>query len=398
MSEDKNGGPSPLGPTGPEIPDLQQRASQRAQPGFVWAADATLKPGGPGRSPAPSLLERLKPLLRAKAAVFTVLMGVGIGAGLGFVALTMLEVRPPDAPKDNGLGGIFSSLRVRPGGRDRMRYLAGKAGLFFGLSKADGPAPQAASDPDAAAAQAALEEGAPVGEEAPEAPAAPPAANSGAYMGGATAAAAAAGSAGGSGAPTGASPPNFNPAAAAKDAKASGKPRRSRGTLGVLEQRREVKGGKGPAGRTAWAGSASTRGGGAPGASSGAPSSLDFVVGGRETGASGPASGAQAAGGEQASGGSGGGPGGPGAVPDDAQDPNAVLKTIQSLLDKASAETKKAEKEKKIAAALALAGQHPQAAFHYDRGEKAEKKSKEYAAQAQKMAAAIGEGAQTKKP
>lgn len=393
MPEDNSIDPPSGKLPGADIPDLKKKALERGQAGFAWAKDATIKPGSAGTPAAPALLAKVKAALRGKGAAFTVLMGLGMGAGMGIIGLATLEVRQPEGAKDNGLGGLFSSIRVRPGTRDRMRYLVGKTGILFGPSKGTQAKTDEETVVDEAAAGVDFEAPADgAAEEAGDAPSAPPATNSGSYMGGSTSAGS---SGGGSGAPSFASDapgtPNFSPAMGKTDLKGSSKVRRSRGTLGMIGERREVKGEKAAPGRKSWSGSSSTRGSGSGSAPGSAPSSLDYVLGGSETGASGPASaGGPGSSTEGGGGGSDPGTGGPGGGPNDAEDPNKVLKTIQSLLDKAASEGKKAEKEKKIALALSAAGQFPQAAYHYDRGEKAEKKSKEYASKAQEMAAAIG--------
>ncbi|MBI2362418.1 MAG: hypothetical protein HYV15_03425 [Elusimicrobia bacterium] len=389
-------------PEDADIPDLKKKAQERGQSGFAWSQDAAPARGTAGGPPTPSLAARVKSAVRGKAATFTILMGTGMGLGLGVFGLAMFEVGEPDPAKGGGLPGLFSSLKVRPGGRDRMRYLVGKTGLFPGLAKgAKGEAEEvidAAAEQAAAEAEAAAVSGGEAGDDPASPPAGPRATNSGAYMGGATAAASLGGGPGSRGSSAGgAAPPQFNPAAGRADTKGSKKVRRSRGTLGITDNRRGLAGGPPASGRTVATGAASSRGAGAQGSAATAPSGLDLVRGGSDTGAApAPAAGSSAEGAE--GGGSSPDGGGPGGGPEDAEDPDKVLKTIQGLLDKATAEGKKAEKEKKIAAALALAGQHPQAAYHYMRGEKAEKKSKEYAAQAQKMATVIGAGAETAPP
>ncbi|MBI5597471.1 MAG: hypothetical protein HY928_15385 [Elusimicrobia bacterium] len=393
------------GPPSADIPDLKKKAQRSAPTGFSWSADAVNTRGAAGVSggaSARSLLAKLKSTALGNAARFVVLLGVGVGVGLGVFGVAMFEVGEKKSDAPDGLKGIFSSLRVRPGGRDRMRYIKDKGGLIFSLfnggqSKKDAPADEALDAAgDAAPAQA--EGGAPAeqGDGAQGATPGAPASSSraGVFSGGASSSQGAGGVRGDTNAASelGAGA-KFNAAAGKLGAKDAGKGRRPRGVSAVSDDRRAGSVGRAGTGRTMSGGVVSMRGAGAQSSAGATPSGLNYVLGDSEmSGAGGPTPAATAAGAGDESGGGGGsspggGAGGPGT--EDYQDPNAVLSKISALLDKASSETKKAEQEKKKAALLTVAGQFPQAAYHFNKGEKAEKKAKEYSAQAQRLTESI---------
>ncbi|TBR19877.1 hypothetical protein EPO15_13820 [bacterium] len=101
----------------------------------------------------------------------------------------------------------------------------------------------------------------------------------------------------------------------------------------------------------------------------------------------------RAGGGAGAGAGDGAGPG----EGDAAGNPQDLLTTINTLMEKASKKRDEQADNEKKAAVLAALGQHPQALYHYDKAKKAEKKAKQYEKEAQQLTveAAALSGAQT---
>ncbi len=349
---------------------------------------------------------RPKPSAIPKAVMMAVPLLVGFGLGLAVLGFAVLEFGEAKPDAKGGPGGLTSSIRIKPGARDRLRYLVSKGEVFFGVNKKPKAAGEAGTpegaDPawaeEAAKAVAAAEEA--VDEAMQDA-------EGGRDFGALTSGTRAGGSTGG-GSPSGGGPaaarkpkdfpegagaaPKFNESAGKLNAKSTRKARTTRASLAT-------SGGKG--GKTDFLRTVPPRGP-AVGRADAPPaearsSGLDFLVGELpapgegEAGtaaaaASKPGEGSGAASGAGA--GSGAGPGSdPNALP--AQDPAAVFAEIESLLKKSADESEKAADEKTKAKVLAATGNLPQAHYHYERSKKAEKKSKEYSNQAQTLSATL---------
>lgn len=329
--------------------------------------------------------------------VLAVMVGMGFGLGLGVLGVACLEVGEAK-PGMKGLGAILTRLKVRPGARDRLRYVVSKGEVFFapfrGGKGSGGPEDVAGAG------------------EAVEMPAVPDLGDvdvdvdvdlgglSGTRAGTlSTGGSASAGSAGavaaaakGAAAREGAGP-KFNESAGKLNAKSVKKGRVTRAALATSNDRRATTSNKGDFGRakTPVIGPARASETSAPAAKSG----LDFLLGGSGApgGAAAPSSAAPAPpGGGEGGGGSGSG-GGDGSGPgsDDAIDPKSTMDAITALMGKAQKETDKAKDEMMKAKILAAGGHLPQAAYHYDRAEKAKKKSKEYSEQARSLTESISQ-------
>lgn len=376
------------------------------KPPFQWGSDPILARGAatPPAKP-PSLLARLKAAPIPKAAAFALTMGAGFCLGLAVLAFFVLEFGEAKPGGKGGLGGVSSSIRVRPGARDRLRYLVSRGEVFFGVSKGAKapPGEAAAGSGEIAGATEALraaEEA--VGEALDEVADGPGLGNmaAGTRAAGSSSSGPSAGLAGGAagqGSASGtAAAPRFNESTGKVSAKSVRKGRVSRASSAIAGD----KGGKGAKSdflKTVPPRGASAGRAGAPPAES-RSSGLDFLVGelpAPGAGASGPgaapasASGAgESGGGGGGGGGSGGGGGDAGETPE-AVDIDAVSATIESLIRKSAKESEKAADEEKKAKILAAGGHLPQAHYHYDRSKKAKKKSKEYSDRAQALSATL---------
>lgn len=374
---------------------------------FQWGSDPILARGAatPAAKPT-SLLARLKAAPIPKAAAFALTMGLGFCLGLAVLAFFVLEFGEAKPDGKSGLGGLSSSLRVRPGARDRLRYLVSRGEVFFGVSKAGkakaGPEEAAPGAGELAGAQQALREAeeavAEALDEVADGPGLGPGTAgsraSGSPAGGASA------SLGGTAAAKGPAPsasiaPKLNESAGKVNAKSVRKGKVSRASLATAGDK-GTKGSKSDFLRTV-----PPRGAAASGARPPAEtrsSGLDFLVGELPPvggGASGPAaaSGAAAPAGGGSSGGGGGagsgsGPGeGDGAS--EAVDVEKVSAAVEDLIRKSAKEAEKSADEEKKAKILAAGGHLPQAHYHYDRSKKAKKKSKEYSDRAQALSATL---------
>lgn len=373
---------------------------------FQWGSDPILARGAaaPPAKP-PSLLARLKAAPVPKAAAFALTMGAGFCLGLAVLAFFVLEFGEAKPAGKGGLGTLSSSIRVRPGARDRLRYLVSRGEVFFGLSKG---APAKAAPGEGAAGSGELDEATQALRGVEEAVAgALDEADDGPGLGPAPAGTRAAGSSSsgpsaslGAGAaakgptPSPASAPKFNESTGKVNAKSVRKGRVTRASLATGGDR-AGKGSRSDFLRTVPPRGATAGGAGAPPAES-RSSGLDFLVGelpppGR--GASGPGASAASAAGEGASGGGGGaggsGGGGDGGAAQEPIDIEAVSATIEDLIKKSADEAKKSADEEKKAKILAAGGHLPQAHYHYDRSKKAKKKSKDYSDRAQALSATL---------
>lgn len=327
--------------------------------------------------------------------VLAVLVGMGFGLGLGVLGVACLEVGEAK-PGMKGLGALLTRLKVRPGARDRLRYVVSKGEVFFAPFRGGKGAGEAE---DVAVAGEGVEAGA-----VPEVPDVDVNVDLGGLSGtragtlstggevsrgsGGAVAAAAKGAAAREGAA-----PKFNESAGKLNAKSVKKGRVTRAAAATSTDRRATTN-RGDFSRAMTPVMGPARSADPSSPASAAKSGLDFLLGG--SGAPGGAAGAAAAAGAQApSGGGGGGAGsssgggGGGPESEDAADPQTTMAAITSLMGKAQKETDKAKDEMLKAKILAAGGHLPQAAFHYDRAEKAKKKSKEYSDKARALTDSI---------
>lgn len=395
-------------PKDAEIPDLKKASQERsAAGGFAWSKDAILprqdaKPAAP-RSRFPALLERLKAVKLGPKAAVAASLAAGFALGLGVLAFLVLEFgAPKSGAKKGGLGGLSSSIRVRPDARNRLRYLVSKGEVFFGLRKSPLPKPEddsgagdaammAEAEAEAAAAAAAAEEAMAQALEdgAESGPGGRPGQLSGATGGGAGGASASLGRPAEKKAPApwDTAAPKLTGASGRMDARATRKGRPTRAALATANDRRAPGTNKGDFSRPGMAVSGAARPAGSSAVAESRPSSLDFLKAGSEDAAG--AAPTASAGSEPVGGGGGADPGtGPGAgAPPEGETTEEKLARIQDLFQKSADESDKAHDEKKKAAILAATGNHPAAAYHYQRYEKAKKKSEKYADQAKQLTA-----------
>lgn len=383
-----------------DIPDLKKAAQER----FAWTPGAVMSPAAaspvgrasPAAAAASALIAKVRSTVLGRIAALAVLVGVGFGLGVGVLGVAFLEVGEAKPSGRKGLAGLTSRLRVRPGARDRLRWVVSKGEVFFAPfrgAKSPGGAEDVAVSGEAAEAF-----------ELPEVPdvdinvdlGGPAGTRAGALSTGLSGSSGARGdAAGGKGlASRDGAAPKFNESAGKLNAKSVKKGRVTRAALATSGDRRTSTTNKGDFKRTitpvvsgAGAAGSGTLGGGSK-------SGLDFLLGGAgapvEASAPSTAAGAPAAdgggGGGSSSGGDGAGPG----TETPATDPQTTLDKITSLMEKANKETDKAHDEMTKAKILAAGGHLPQAHYHYNRAEKAKKKSKEYSDQAQALTDTIG--------
>lgn len=370
-----------------DIPDLKKVAEER----FAWAPDALLQrtesaPVGKASASASALLAKLKSTILGRIAVLAVLVGLGFGLGLGVLGLSCLEIVEAKPAGRSGLGAITSRLRVRPGARDRLRYLISKGEVFFAPFRG-----AKATNAGEAAGEAAIPEPGNVDVELNFD--SPPADNrSGGF---ASAGAPSSSSGGGSGVKTpsarGGAASKFIESAGKLNVKAVKKGRVTRTALASSGDRRDNTTKKGDFSRAVTPAIAAARGTDTQSPAAPPKSGLDFLLGGSGAPGGAPAleSGSEPRSGGGARGGSSSAGGGSDGEPEETEDPNKKVEAINTLMQQSLKENEKANDEMRKAELLAAAGQLPQAHYHYNRAEKAKKKAKEYSDQAQAMTEAI---------
>ena len=350
----------------PEMPDLK-KALENKPAGFAWAPVAKAAASAAGRPQAPPSKGRGK------------LAAGGGGRGGGGRALG-------DPPGRGGgaagggvggakLGGVASAMKIRfarqndPTGFIK-RESASAAGEKMRFDLIKGAADKAA------AGKAGGGTGAPGAEGEGGEPMAydegPASRASGASAGGGAAGQGKEGDQGGAGGLAGGGAPRLNASASSVNFRGM---RRVSGTAGF----RSIQGGRGGAGRTIRTqGSSANPYGTASGA--GGSSGGNAMPGGRASGATGVSPGSVAGGGAgsgSAAAGGGGGGGGPAIDMESIESTVDYPSQIQNLLTDAGKLREKAEGEKKKAQALKAGGHDVQAAYHYDRYQKAKDAAKE---------------------
>jgi hypothetical protein len=154
---------------------------------------------------------------------------------------------------------------------------------------------------------------------------------------------------------------------------------------------RSIQGRRGAFTKTTQTGGSSANSAGT--AKGGAATGGSAVSGGNGSGASGVQSGRAAGGGAgsagggaaDSGGGGGGGGGGEGGSEGDVESPQDISAQISGLLKDAKDDRDKAEKEKKLSIAAAALSNHPAAAYHYKRYEKAKESSDKKKEEAQRL-------------
>jgi hypothetical protein len=368
----------------PEVPDLK-KALENKPAGFSWTPGSTVAKAAasaapaPGRSRPQSARERLLALGPGKLSLIALAFLV-----LGGLAFSFAAVRFGGTADGGGasLGNVASSMKIRfarqndPTGfiKRESAFAAGEKMRFDLIKGAADKAPG-----DAAGGVGGVPGGNGEGGE-PMNPENGAASRAGASAGGGAAGPGQGGDLGGSGGLSGGAPPRLN--ASASSIKFQGM-RRVSGTAGF----RSIQGGRGGVSRTI-----RTKGSSANpyGTASGADGSTGGTAlsGGKASGATGVSPGRVAgdgAGAGSAAAGGGGGGGGPAVDMDALESTVDAPSQIQNLLTDAGKLREKAEDEKKKAQALKAGGHDVQAAYHYDRYQKAKDAAKEKEAEAARL-------------
>ena len=357
------------------MPDLK-KAQENKPAGFAWAPVAKAAASAAGRPQAPPAKGRGALIAAA---------GLLVVGGLAFAFAAFKFGGSADGSAGGArLGGVASAMKIRfarqndpTGFIKRERASAAGEKMRFDLIK--GAADKAAADKAAGGTGVpgqSGEGGEPMNYEEGGASRA-----SGVAAGGGAAGGKGRDDQGGAGGLSGGGAPRLNASASSVNFRGM---RRVSGTAGF----RSISGRRGMPNKTiqtkgsAANSSSATRADGGPGGSASA--------GGNGTGAGGVASGRTAAGGAAAGSATGGGGGGGGSGDADTSgidDADTVANQIAKLLGEAKSDRDKAEDEKKKAIALKALGQDPQAAYHYDRYQKAKKSADEKEAEANRMTA-----------